>query len=323
MANPSITALRKTLLNTLPPSTIDEFAAAFYFPGNTTQEKIDRIARSPGNLVSHLLGFDVPAAHLKRAASALGINLRGLRARDDIADHLALVFRDWEQAVRNGQPLSTVVTTPGGNQGPSQAHETLWKESERIAQPVLYLKARKSSQTTRSPIACWNVTNAARKQEGLWLRVDLRRHPNARLTAHGVLRVEVQPGTGKGQATLDRGKALLVNRGEKPLYAEDAWDFPCREILETKGRRPARDLLTGDRKAAEEYEAEWAKVNPTDNLTGSQVYAQLGGWPVTWPEEGADEQLTKQLVLRTYRDAEPWIEVFRTGRRYAVCVRIT
>ena len=68
------------------------------------------------------------------------------------------------------------------------------------------------------------------------------------------------------------------------------------------------------------YDDAWRAEHP---LYTSAVYAQLGGWPLTWPEEGAEEQLSRDLVLRTYRASEPWVEVFQNGESYDVEIRIT
>ncbi len=40
------------------------------------------------------------------------------------------------------------------------------------------------------------------------------------------------------------------------------------------------------------------------------VFARLGGWHLPWPEDDWVELLDKRLVAMTYRDAEPWLEVW-------------
>lgn len=324
MSKPSITALRQRFLELLPARTIDEFARAFFFEGATTEEKIRRIVRGPGVVVGYVPTFGVPLASLRRAAKAVGIDLQGLHGTDEIAEHISSVLCEWEHAHMEGRPLSSVNTSPAEGEDLPEIQQAIWGESERLAQPIAYLKARKSSKTTRLPVAGWNSNLSVNELQGIWLRVDLRRHPTVSVQSEGVLSVEVNPRNDDSRAYLDRGQTFVLRKGEKPLFAEEAWDFPCHEILQLKAKRRIRDLLANDDNALQEYETEWrATVHPMDHLTGTNVYAQLGGWPTTWPEEGAEEQLKKQLVVRTYRDAEPWIEVFRTGRRYEVRVRIT
>lgn len=49
-------------------------------------------------------------------------------------------------------------------------------------------------------------------------------------------------------------------------------------------------------------------------------------YPAPPTKELADTRTQKfhrHLVLRTYADSEPWIEVFRKGRKYEVVERIT
>ena len=69
--------------------------------------------------------------------------------------------------------------------------DELWLESERIAQPVMLLKNRKSKSTTTKPVAVWNSSLASVWQAGPWIRVDMRFHPNDKLRADGVLVVHV------------------------------------------------------------------------------------------------------------------------------------
>ncbi|WP_155634076.1 hypothetical protein [Burkholderia cepacia] len=45
-----------------------------------------------------------------------------------------------------------------------------------------------------------------------------------------------------------------------------------------------------------------------------------GGWNMRWPD---DEPVDLDLVLWTFEEAEPWVEVFRDGGRYPVIQRIT
>jgi hypothetical protein len=326
MAKKSLKTLQREFLETLPTKTINEFAKDFYFGGATKEDKIRSILQTPAGagLVNVVLSCDIPIASLKRAAKAVGIDLEGLRRGSDIVDHISSVFSNWEKAHLEGKPLSSVTTSPTDDEYLPETQQKLWDEAARLAQPVLYLKTRKNSKTTTMPVGAWNARRSIKHADGIWLRVDMRHHPNTRLRADGVLVTEVTQNACAGEAQLLQKQSLSVHKGERPLYAEEAWDYPHHEVLQLKGKKVIRELLANDDAAQRDYEDEWwAAVQPTDHLTGTGVYAQLGGWPVTWPEEGANEQIRKHLVVRTYRDAEPWIEVFRTVRRYEVQLRIT
>lgn len=73
-------------------------------------------------------------------------------------------------------------------------------------------------------------------------------------------------------------------------------------------------------------------ANYEENLRGrdpyfgemEQVCARLGGWHLPWPEDDWVELLDKKLVAMTYRDAEPWLEVWLDKERnFEVLERIT
>ncbi len=62
------------------------------------------------------------------------------------------------------------------------------------------------------------------------------------------------------------------------------------------------------RPLVEQYEAVERAEHP---LYREGAYASLGGWHVPWPDEALADALTEQLLVRTYKDAEPWVEVRR------------
>ncbi|RUL74968.1 hypothetical protein [Dyella choica] len=51
--------------------------------------------------------------------------------------------------------------------------------------------------------------------------------------------------------------------------------------------------------------------------------AVRGGWNATWPDTEWDDFTHNELVLWTFREAEPWIEVYRSGAGFQVKQRIT
>lgn len=163
--------------------------------------------------------------------------------------------------------------------------------------------------------------------------VDLRHHPDEGLRANGVLHVFDSPGE-RGSAVLKRGKLPAPQPGQLALYGVAAEDLPCPEIVMQKGGDALQawgrevNWETADPRSDAiqpllRYEGKWESTHPGRNSHGGSVYAQLGGWPITWPDESAQEQLRRQLVLRTYENSEPWLEVFRRGKGYDVRLRIT
>ena len=78
-----------------------------------------------------------------------------------------------------------------------------------------------------------------------------------------------------------------------------------------------------DREIAYEYERAWSAGHALYDRSG-RAWAQLGGWPLTWPDQEYRAQRRSILVARTYRASEPWVEVMQQpDGRYGVRVRIT
>ena len=100
--------------------------------------------------------------------------------------------------------------------------------------------------------------------------------------------------------------------------------MPCSEILM---KRAKRSIRTWERQMENhqllKYQFKWEASHPYHQFHGGGVYAQLGGWPVGFPDAYAVSQLRKKLVLRTYAYSEPWLEVFKRGQRYECIDRIT
>ena len=69
-----------------------------------------------------------------------------------------------------------------------------------------------------------------------------------------------------------------------------------------------------------EYENIWMDNCP---LYKSDVTAIIGGWQMSWPDGDFEEFIDHELVLWTFKDAEPWIEVFLKDGKYTVRQRIT
>jgi len=63
-----------------------------------------------------------------------------------------------------------------------------------------------------------------------------------------------------------------------------------------------------DRALVQKYEAIERGENPLfwkDDL----AYATLGGWTRTWPDSTLQESLGAKLLVQTYAESEPWVEV--------------
>lgn len=70
----------------------------------------------------------------------------------------------------------------------------------------------------------------------------------------------------------------------------------------------------------EAYEKKYQQQSPLYAGTADVV---LGGWHMMWPEDDAYDEHEGDLILWTFRDAEPWLEVWLSGQRLNVKARIT
>ncbi|EMN5133992.1 hypothetical protein RVV79_007191 [Burkholderia contaminans] len=120
-------------------------------------------------------------------------------------------------------------------------------------------------------------------------------------------------------------------RSERPLYRTDATSLPPIEAVFRFGSAAIDAYLDahGWQRdwgfnsnfkgiAAHDYEREWMAQCPL--YTGG-VVAVAGGWNMPWPDD--DELIGLDLVLWTFEESEPWVEVFSDGGRYSVIQRIT
>jgi hypothetical protein len=210
--------------------------------------------------------------------------------------------------------------------------ELLLAEGRALARPVVHLVPSPPTPDAM-PIAHYGGPD---RGDGLpWLRVDLRSHPDPECRRDAILSIHADPTDDKGHAISVDDEVLRGEPGETALYGTPALELPSLDALFLRGGTRVAQWLAAigwdpawgyngnfrDPEPAKAYERAWMLEHPLYADEGP--WAQLGGWPLTWPEQGAGEQLSRPLVCRTYRDAEPWIEVTRRGRGYGVMVRIT
>lgn len=65
----------------------------------------------------------------------------------------------------------------------------------------------------------------------------------------------------------------------------------------------------------------WFENCPLYSSSGPE--AVRGGWCIPWPDGDYQDFKDKELVLWTFRESEPWIEVYRDGPGFQVKQRIT
>jgi hypothetical protein len=294
--------------------------------------------RAPASLAAELgdddgynLGtcmYDWKAPELKKVAQVLGVELPSAD-EGDIRGAIGTFIEEYDNRrtrARAGKQAGKL---------PTLTVEDLRAEADQLGRPVLLLKPRGG----RQPVAVWSADDTRKVQgERAWITVDLRHHPDQALRRNGVLDVFADDAEGTGRAVFRPGPLRRPQGKEVYLYPTAATDRPALEVIFRKGSKQLQTWL--DQVAAQGWDLRAGAGGPRfpfhDLLesyrrtwqAGHALYsdaaaAQLGGWPLTWPDEGAEEQFRRPLVLRTYRAAEPWVEVFQKGRTYQVRLRIT
>ena len=79
------------------------------------------------------------------------------------------------------------------------------------------------------------------------------------------------------------------------------------------GNFPDRDIADGYERAYQDQLL----------LYSGGAHAVLGGWPMSWPDGNRDELLESRLIVWTFEDSEPWVEVWENQGRFRVIQRIT
>lgn len=272
--------------------------------------------------------FDWTGPELKKVAKALGME-RIAAGEAELRSAIGTFIEEYDNVRARAKAAKQAPRLP------ALTVEDLNAEAERLQRPVLLLNPRGG----REPIGVWSADHTRKvRGERLWLSVDLRRHPDEALRRDGVLEVYGDDADGTGRAAFRAGKLPRPKGKETYLYGKAAVERPCLEVLFGKGSKalqtwldqmethgwklregawgvafPFHDVL-------ESYRRSWQK---THALYTGNAAVQLGGWPLTWPDERAEQQLRRPLVLRTYRGSEPWIEVFQKGRGHDVRLRVT
>ena len=113
-----------------------------------------------------------------------------------------------------------------------------------------------------------------------------------------------------------------------PLYGVEAPSFPPFQAVCLYGSERVKFWLTSlglerhDYETAtgdllRQYEQEWLRRTPW--LSGKYA-GVLGGWHLQWPDDDFYLPLEAKLLLWTFRDSEPWVEVWGPRMRTRFCI---
>ena len=204
-------------------------------------------------------------------------------------------------------------------------------EGRRLARPCTLLKTSGDAYA-----AVWRSKRSfpALASVEHWITVDRSLLPEEG-KGTGRLDVYVGDAAGKWVAVVFPSELPETTDGIR-LYAHPASSLPPIDAIFKLGSDEVGSWLSSngwdrdsgyndnfkDRKPVEEYEKAFQAQCPLYADEGD-VHAVLGGWHLPWPEGNWDQLLNESLVLTTFADSEPWVEVWKTPQGYRVIPRIT
>jgi hypothetical protein len=217
--------------------------------------------------------------------------------------------------------------------------EAMIAEGERLAKPSLFLV---ETPTPNGAVAYWRgqgrVEYRGRDGDRHRIRFDCSwlSQQGVRVRGSiGVYDVDRQWGW-VTPLYLDRMNVPLSEvqiDGGLPLYGREVRSFPPLEALCLYGGPVVEEWLASEGLArtdydiaattevGEGYQAEYRKRSPL--YQEGQPVAVLGGWHALWPDDEFYLPREMRLVLWTFREAEPWVEVFERSPNMPIRLRVT
>lgn len=211
--------------------------------------------------------------------------------------------------------------------------DDLIAEGLRLARPCVYLRT-----TGEDFVAFWagkGIVPCEQRPFRHWLSISSRCILSSEGEASGCLSIYTnEDDCIAGVVTVDQHRELPEASDGIRLYAHPASSMPPLEAVFKLGSPEVTRWLV-----ANNWESEWGyndnfpDRSPVDiyerayqaqlPLYDGSAHAVLGGWHMPWPEGDWDELLNKQLVVWTFADSEPWVEVWRDGVDLRVIQRTT
>jgi len=219
--------------------------------------------------------------------------------------------------------------------------EQLIAEGERLAIPCLLLTDQPNDDGI---VAYWGGCGPEGALPGQvrdtkhWITVACDWHTQNGGKVQGCLSVfERKSGSG---GEIPHGLAVYdptINLAEfplsgTPLYGVEALSFPPLPAVCLYGEQDVVSWLLSIgmtrydyhhaffSELGRSYEQEWLKRSP---WLSESYYAVMGGWHVLWPEDDFYMPPEMNLMLWTFQDSEPWVEVWERLPNFRVCFRTT
>jgi hypothetical protein len=190
--------------------------------------------------------------------------------------------------------------------------EDLIVEGRAIARRCVFLR----SEEKGSRVGTWHEATEPRHRR--WLTVD------AAFMSLSDCRYVSVLSDHSGRGWIERLAALPeASTRDVPLFASDATVLPPLDAIFARGSERVGSWLSEngwprdcpynpnfpDRAPAQEYERAFQAEHPLYSSAG--VFAVIGGWHFPFPDDDWHDLIDNDLLLMTFADAEPWIEVWR------------
>ncbi|WP_054533235.1 hypothetical protein [Herpetosiphon geysericola] len=194
---------------------------------------------------------------------------------------------------------------------------TLLAEAQPLIRPWMMLTIEPS--TPDQPIAgYWGELNS---ESGPVLIVDCAYLPMLTEATSLIIEYAAELNYSVKLSSLSLTKEQLATM--QALYAQPATSLPPLDAVLHFGSATIQQWIdsfrdhqgwigaddVADRELVDGYETLYQAQHP---LYRDDAVASLGGWHMVWPDGDWNELLQQQLVLCTYAEAEPWLEVWRT-----------
>jgi hypothetical protein len=209
-------------------------------------------------------------------------------------------------------------------------------EGERLAKPCVLLKATGPDDALA---AIWGGPGVVPAPYGFyrhWLSIDCRFLPAGLGPSAGCLSVYTdEEHTETGAAVHDPSKSLSSFPKHRPLYAHRARSLPplegvfrfgaeaVQQWLHTQGWRPDDGGYYSHFQEPEPALAYQQRYESECPLFVGGAFAVLGGWHLPWPEGDWARLLEQTLLVWTFEESEPWVEVWGGQDGYCVKARVT
>ena len=211
--------------------------------------------------------------------------------------------------------------------------EQLIAEGRKLQRPCFFLRPEVSGEVA----AIWHERDEDEIESTghhCWLTVDSRFIPGLPSSVNDYISIftnENDCQSGKVEVAVTKPKRSGVK-----LYADPASVLPPIEVVLARGSEAVGDWLKvnnwprdcryddffSDHAIVSVYRKIWFEEYPL--YSNSDIYAMLGGWHWTGPDNDWYDLIDENLMVLTIRDSEPWVEAWRIkSGEFKVIQRIT